>query len=263
MVLPSKTIELIEQIAKKLEKWAKNWGKRLLKNKPNNLRQFCQSFLAEFNNTDIPQLAFKMEFHSGLNKALEGFELVLERLCQHMPNMATLVQKKHKDLMAEAKLIGKLSEGDPVWFKKFNNSRNSAISLAKTLWHVVEMAKEDVSSEKLGQTKEHVLSKETVQLYIELNLAERLLIIGTDELRISSELVWDFLKTLASNIKSNRITPRIDDSRNWKNAVDTLRRKIGKDRLHKVVCFSNGGYFLSGAVKVKYGSQVGIRKTRG
>jgi hypothetical protein len=48
MALPSKIIELIEQIAENLDIWAKGWGKRLLKNRPRNLRQFRQSILAEF-----------------------------------------------------------------------------------------------------------------------------------------------------------------------------------------------------------------------
>ena len=35
-----------------------------------------------------------------------------------------------------------------LWLKRFNNLRNSAIGLAKTLHHILKMAKEDVSSER-------------------------------------------------------------------------------------------------------------------
>jgi hypothetical protein len=76
-------------------------------------------------------------------------------------------------------------------------------------------------------------------------------------------LVWDFLKTLAFNIKRNQITPRIDSDKDWKNAVDVLRHQIGKSALRQVVTFAKGGYYLAPSVKIKYGSQVGIRRTSG
>ncbi|MBC8217611.1 MAG: hypothetical protein H8E73_04035 [Planctomycetes bacterium] len=118
-----------------------------------------------------------------------------------------------------------------------------------------------------GFYKRPPLSKKPVkpeqeQLYVELNLAERTLTIGTDINRITSENEWDFLKTLASNTKIGCITPRMDGSKNRKNAVDTLRRNIGKDSLHQVISFSNDGYFLDPSVKLSGGSQIGIRTTR-
>jgi len=100
------------------------------------------------------------------------------------------------------------------------------------------------------------------QLYVELNLAERILTIGTDLYRITSENEWDLLKTLASNSKIDRITPRMDGRRNRKNAVDTLRRRIGSENLHRLISFSSDGYFLGSSVKLSGGSQMGIRLTR-
>jgi len=205
MALPSKTIELIEQIAERLERWAKSWGKRLLKNRPHNLRQFRQSLLVEFESADLPQVAFKMEFHSGLNEALEGFDLALERLYLHMPNIATLIEKKHKNLMAEAKLIGKLSEGDPVWFKRFNNSRNSAISLAKTLHRILEMEKENVSSER---QKDGMIQLELPTRRVPLTKAAK----------------WfdcDY-RTLKKDIKSGKIKARRFSDRRWEFDLDQV-----------------------------------------
>jgi len=247
MALPPKTIELIERMAKRLETWAKEWGKQLLKNKPQNLRQFRASLLATSGNTSFPEFAFKMEFHSGLNSALERFDYVKEELQHYMPAMAMMVQKKHDDLISKAGSIGQIASDDPTWFKRFNKSRNLAKDMANTLRHILEI---DTRESKAEMTKVNV----------ELNLAERLLIIGTNEHRISSQLVWEFLKTLASNIKSDQITPRIDGADNWKNAVDVLRRQIGKDALHQVVTFTKGGYYLAPSVNPKYSSQVGIRR---
>jgi hypothetical protein len=205
MVLPSKTIELIEQIAERLERWAKSWGKRLLKNRPHNLRQFRQSLLVEFESADLPQVAFKTEFHSGLNEALEGFDLALERLYLHIPSIATLVEKKHKNLIAEAKLIGKLSEGDPIWFKRFNNSRNSAISLAKTLHHILKMTKENVLSER---QKDGMIQLELPTRHVPLTKAAEWF--GCD------------YRTLKKDIKSGKITARRISDRRWEFDLDQV-----------------------------------------
>lgn len=250
MALPPKTIELIERMAERLEMWAKVWGKQLLKNKPQNLRQFRSSLLATSGNTSFPEFAFKMEFHSGLNSALERFDYVKEELQHYMPDTAMMVQKKHDDLISEARSIGQIATDDPTWFKRFNKSRNMAKDLATTLRHIVEI---DTRESKAEMTK----------INVELDLAERLLILGTKKHRISSQKVWDFLKTLAFNTKGDQITPRIDGDDNWKNAVDVLRRQIGKDALSQVVTFAKGGYYLAPHVNPKHGSQVGIRRTSG
>jgi hypothetical protein len=191
-----------------------------------------------------------MEFHSSLNSALKRFDYIKEELQHYMPAMAMMVQKKHEDLISEAKSIGQIVSDDPTWFKRFNKSRNLAKDLANTLRHIVEI---DARESKAEMTKANV----------ELNLAERLFIIGANEHRISSQSVWDFLKTLAFNIKSDQITPRIDSDKDWKNAVDVLRRQIGKRALSQVVTFAKGGYYLAPSVKIKYSSQVGIRRTSG
>lgn len=163
MALPSETIKLVRRIAKRLERWSKKWGKQLLKDRPQNLRQFRQSLLALFENTDLPQLAFKMEFHASLNKALEGYDYVRKDLHHYMPNMAKLVQKQHDDVISEAKSIGQITANDFTWLKKFNNSRNLAKDLGNTLRHIVEINKRE-------------LTAEMTKVNIELNLAERLLI---------------------------------------------------------------------------------------
>ena len=205
MALPSKTIESLEQMAERLETWAKRWGKRLLKNRPHNLRQFRQSLLVEFERADLPEVAFKMEFHSGLNEALEGFDLALERLYLHIPNIAPLVEKRHKNLMAEAKLIGKLPVGAPVWFKRFNNSRNSAIGLAKTLHHILKMAQENVSSER---QKDGMIQLELPTRRVPLTKAAEWF--GCD------------YRTLKKDMKSGKIKARHISDRRWEFDLDQV-----------------------------------------
>jgi len=248
MALLPKTIELIERMAERLETWAKVWGKQLLKNKPQNLRQFRSSLLKLSGSTNFPEFGFKMKFYASLNSALERFDYVKEELQHYMPDMAMMVRKKHESLIIEARSIGQLVTDDPTWLKRFNKSRKMATDLATTLRHIVEI---DTREPKAEMTK----------VKVELDLAERLLILGTKKHRISSQKVWDFLKTLASNTKRDQITPRIDGDDNWKNAVDVLRRQTGKNALSQVVTFAKGGYYLAPSVKIKYGSQIGIRRT--
>jgi hypothetical protein len=183
MALPSKTIELIEEIAEKLDRWAKGWGKQLLKDRPHNLSQLRESLLADLGNTDFPHLTFRIEFYSGLKEALEKCDHVLETLHQYMPNMVKLVQKKYDDVIAEAESVVQLTVGSCDWLKELNNSRNHAISLARTLRHVAEIAGEDLALEKPGEieqksgpikepTKESI-QNETVKYNRHLTKAQR------------------------------------------------------------------------------------------
>lgn len=100
------------------------------------------------------------------------------------------------------------------------------------------------------------------QVYIELNVAERTLTIGTKPYHITSEPVWGFLKTLVDNKRQDKVTPKIDGAVDWKSSIDMLRRKIGKENYKLVVTSTKGLYFLSPSVKVTGFGQVAIRKTK-
>jgi hypothetical protein len=107
-------------------------------------------------------------------------------------------------------------------------------------------------------------------VYVELNLAERSLTIGTNTKSVSSESVWNFLKTLADNKKQGQIIPTCEmrDGGNiyWKNSMDMLRRMVnkmvGKNGIQAVVESSRNGYQLAPGVKITGGAQVGIRPTK-
>jgi len=100
------------------------------------------------------------------------------------------------------------------------------------------------------------------QVYKELNVVERTLIIGENIHQITSEPVWGFLKTLVDNKQQGKVTPKIDGSVEWKNSIDMLRRQIGKAALHQIVIASRGLYWLEPSVKVKDSGQIAIRKTK-
>ena len=61
-----------------------------------------------------------------------------------------------------------------------------------------------------------------------LNLVDRTLTIGEQTKLITSESAWSFLKTLADNKRMGQLTPRKNETNDWKNACDTLRRFIEK-----------------------------------
>lgn len=143
MALHYKTIKLMEEIAERLENWAEEWRKQLLKDRPDNLRQLRESVLVGLTNTDFPHLNFKMEFCSSLKEALKEFQCILEELSQYMPNTVQLVQEKHDKLMDDTSSVGQLNVDSCEWLRKVNDSRNSAISLAKTLRHIAKIAREE------------------------------------------------------------------------------------------------------------------------
>jgi hypothetical protein len=135
----------------------------------------------------------------------------------------------------------------------------------------IEQEKEQQEPKKLGETAATAasatgnsatpkeMSKDT---YCAINLASRTVTIGEHTYEITSEPVWGFLKTLVDNKKYDKVTPRRDGHNDWKNAIDMLRRQVGKMGLHRVVLLKKGLYYLDPSVKLRGGSQVAIRKTK-
>lgn len=119
----------------------------------------------------------------------------------------------------------------------------------------------DEAGDMKKQQEEDGQHKTDVPDYRALNLAERTVTIGARTYNIISENVWNFLKDLCSALRDDRLVPRFDGARDNKNNVDQLRRQIGKDDLHKLIKFVNGGYKLDPDVKILWGGQIDIRKT--
>ncbi len=94
--------------------------------------------------------------------------------------------------------------------------------------------------------------------YVELDLAERTLTVGTKKIS-PSDRVFEYLKELAFARKADYQSPQCSK---WKSAHDTLRRQIGSDLLPRVAMSNNGRYTLSDTVRIQGGGQVGIRRTK-
>jgi len=154
MALRYKTIKLMERIAERLEKWANEWGKRLLKDKPNNARQIREALLASLGNTDFPHLTFKIEFYSSLEEALKGFDYVKKELpVDKQDGLTNSIEKGYKDLKCSLDSVTKLDIGSCEWLRNVNNSRSCAIDLAKDLQHKAELAREELAAEKPAKAK--------------------------------------------------------------------------------------------------------------
>lgn len=72
----------------------------------------------------------------------------------------------------------------------------------------------------------------TQDISLRINFKERVITIGDDNnYSPESDLIWEFLAVLTQDRKEGRFTPKQD----WKNAVDTLRPKIGNENLHMII----------------------------
>jgi hypothetical protein len=94
--------------------------------------------------------------------------------------------------------------------------------------------------------------------YVEINLAERTLTVG-EHVVSPSNTVWNFLKALADTRQHNMSYLKPSD---FKNAVDTLRKKVGKEYLPFIFERTPRGYKLAPNVTLKDGSQMNIRPTK-
>ncbi len=114
-------------------------------------------------------------------------------------------------------------------------------------------------AERIRQKKQaEGAEPEQTPVYVEIDLAARTLTVGTDTFT-PSDRVWEFLKELADAKRHSLPEPKHKD---WKSAVDMLRRKIGKENLSRVIESTQSGYKLGADVTLKGGGQVGIRPTR-
>ena len=102
-------------------------------------------------------------------------------------------------------------------------------------------------------------------IYREIDFARRKLTIGEREYGISNK-IWAFLKDLRQHKNCNMgpVLTRTAHQRDYtpKNARDMLRKNIKPHSVGILVCSVSGGYELHPDVKLQYGSQVGIRRTK-
>ncbi|MFB0552288.1 MAG: hypothetical protein ACETWQ_03140 [Phycisphaerae bacterium] len=173
MALPSKTIELMGQTADTIDNWPdenQKWNNKIIKDRPENL----------------------------LSEISENLGYILEELQQHMPNMVELVQEKRKKLVRG---VGRVYYPGMASYNSSRRciiSRDDATALAKTLHHIAEMAKENVSSER---QKDGMIQPELPTRRVPLNKAAKWF--GCD------------YRTLKKDIKSGKIKAKRFSDRRW------------------------------------------------
>jgi len=95
--------------------------------------------------------------------------------------------------------------------------------------------------------------------YVEVDYETRTLIVGTKSIVLEGKL-WDFVCKLLVSQSYGYPLGRQEGEVNWKNAYDMLRRKLGSSELlSRFVSSVRDGYRLTGHIKVKGRSSVGIR----
>jgi len=146
--------------------------------------------------------------------------------------------------------------GEKLWIELIKTLRKRA-NLPPT-WDFLKTFADDCKLVAEALESEEI----NLPVYIAMDIANRTVTVGSKTTNITSEKVWDFLKDLRSAKRDDRIVPHLDGAVDNKNNVDQLRRKIGKDELHKLVIFANDGYKLNPATKIINDAQIGIRKTK-
>ncbi len=138
MALPPKTIESIEQIAEKLERWANNRKRH---------KMLCNA---------LPGLGCR----TSLNEPLRGFGTILLKLKCWRPEAAKEVEKEHRKLLSLAKIIDKkIKDGQRDLVFPASALQVSANLLAKKLRTIAEMAREDLPLEKPREVTDDGLTK--------------------------------------------------------------------------------------------------------
>lgn len=138
MALPSKTIESIEQMAEKLERWANNRKRH---------KMLCNA---------LPGLGCR----TSLNEPLRGFGTILLKLKCWRPEAAKEVEKEHRKLLSLAKIIDKkIKDGQRDLVFPASALQVSANLLAKKLRTIAEMAREDLLLEKPREVTDDGLTK--------------------------------------------------------------------------------------------------------
>jgi hypothetical protein len=182
-----------------------------------------------------------------------------------VPQFESRVEKRYSDINKKIEeIVGKCGQ-DPlnpppnpaIPYGEMTELRRYIEKLVGDLSFCVKEAREKSAKSDNGNGRDTNLPD-----YRALNLAKRTLTIGGRTYPITSEKVWDFIKDLCSLLKSDRIVAYMEGAVNNKNAVDQLRKLIGKENLHNFLVFVSGGYKLNPEVKILDSGQIGIRKTR-
>jgi len=213
MALPSKTIESMEQIAEKLEKWA-NDNKRH--------RMLCHGLAG-------------LGCRASLSEPLRGFGTILLKLKCWRPEAAEEVEKEHRRLLSSAKGIDQeIKNGRKDLVFSALAPQVSANLLAKKLRTIVEMAREGLSVEK---QKDKRRSKKNPQE--STDIAERFtfrpgqVLFDARDLNVGTGATLNIIKALVEDFGQVVPFQTLDGSSSQKEASEKIRTAIG--RLRKIL----------------------------
>jgi len=210
MALPSKTIESMEQIAEKLEKWA---------NDKKRHRMLCYGLAG-------------LGCRSSLSEPLRGFGTTLLKLKCWRPEAAQEVEKGHIRLLSSAKEIDQeIKNGRRGFVFSASAVQVSASLLAKKLRVVAEMAGEDLSVEKQKDKRRlNKKSQESTDIAKSFTFRPGQVLFDGHDLNVGTGAALDITKALIEDFGQVVPFKKLDGNSLEKQASEKIRTAIGRIR---------------------------------
>jgi len=207
MAFPSKTIELIERMAERLEAWA---------NDKKRHRMLCYGLAG-------------LGCRSSLSEPLRGFGTILLKLKCWRPEAAQAVEKAHIRLLSSAKEIDQeIKNGRRGFVFSASAVQVSASLLAKKLRTIAEMAGEDLSVEK--QKDKRRLKKKPRPINERLTFRPGQVLFDGRDLNVGTGAALEILETLVRNFGNLVPFQTLDGNSPQKEASEKIRTAIGRIR---------------------------------
>jgi len=210
MALPSKTIESMEQIAEKLEKWA---------NDKKRHRMLCYGLAG-------------LGCRSSLSEPLRGFGTTLLKLKCWRPEAAQEVEKAHIRLLSSAKEIDQeIKNGRRGFVFSASAVQVSASLLAKKLRTIAEMAGEDLSVEKQKDKRRlNKKSQESTDIAKRFTFRPGQVLFDGCDLNVGTGAALNIIKALVDEFGHAVPFQILDGNSPQKEASEKIRTAIGRIR---------------------------------
>ncbi len=210
MALPPKTIESIEQIAEKLERWANNRKRH---------KMLCNA---------LPGLGCR----TSLNEPLRGFGTILLKLKCWRPEAAKEVEKEHRMLLSLAKEIDKkIVDGHRNLFFLASTLQLCANLLVKKLRTVAEMAREDLllATEK-NKRRSKNKPKKSRAINKRFSFRHGQVLFDDHDLNVGAGAALDIIKALVKDFGHVVSFQKLDENSPKREASEKIRTAIGRIR---------------------------------
>lgn len=210
MALPPKTIESIEQIAEKLERWANNRKRH---------KMLCNA---------LPGLGCR----TSLNEPLRGFGTILLKLKCWRPEAAKEVEKEHIRLLLAAKEIDKkIVDGHRNFFFLASTLQLCANLLVKKLRTVAEMAREDLllATEK-NKRRSKNKPKKSRAINKRFSFRHGQVLFDDHDLNVGAGAALDIIKALVKDFGHVVSFQKLDENSPKGEASEKIRTAIGRIR---------------------------------